>query len=143
MFKRGQAEAVGLLVLVILLLLVGFLYLRFSLRDSGKDYASVRESLAVHGLLRSLLQLEVGGERFEELIAGCYSDAGQCYTLRQRVLGIFPAVLEGGQEYRLVLKGEERTLLEEGQCRQGIVSRIPFTLEGVVYEGILTLCRRA
>ena len=140
MSKKGQAEAMGLLVLLILLLLLGFLYLRFSLRGDSKDYASVRESIAAHDLLRALLQLHVHDESFQGLTEACYYDSSSCDILQQRVQDIFESIFTKSDAYHLLLKAEDQTLLDEGTCAQGIVGRIPYTLDGVLYEGILTLC---
>ena len=137
---KGQAEAVGLLIIVILLLFLGFVFLQFQMRDNGQDYASVRQNIAAHGLLRALLQLETGEGRFQDLTAGCYYNQAQCLLLQQQVRDVFSVVLNSGQHYKLVITGEEKTLLEEGSCTQGIVNSIPFTLENVLYEGTLTLC---
>lgn len=142
MSKKGQAEAMGLLILLILVLLLGFLYLRFSLRGEDKDYASVRESIAAHDLLRALLQLNIHEESFQDLTIACYYDSASCGILRQRVQEIFGSVFTGPNTYHLLLKAEDQTLVDEGTCSQGIVGRIPYTVDGVLYDGILTLCGR-
>ncbi len=141
--KKGQAEAMGILILLIIILLLAFLYLRFSLRGDNKDYASVRESIAAHDLLRALLQLHIREESFQELTVGCYYDSASCDLLRQRVKSIFTNIFTGPETYHLLLKAEDQTLVDEGTCSQGIVGRIPYTVDGVLYEGILTLCGRS
>ena len=138
--KKGQGEAAGLLVIVILLIFIGFIYLRFSMRGSGSDYSNVRESMQARGLLLALLQLETGEERFKDGIANCYYNDNECLKLQQKIKDVFGSVLNGGQDYHIILQGEDKILVDAGDCKQGIVSAMPFTLEGVFYEGRLTLC---
>jgi len=141
MFKRGQGEVVGLLVLVILLIFVGFLYLKFSLPGGKDTSSSIRQSLAASGLLHALVMYETGGERFVEWVSACAHDMQQCSVLHDHLEGIFAVVVETGQEYRFVLKEEQHIFLEMGTCSSGIISRVPFTFEGELYEGLLTFCR--
>ena len=138
--KKGQGEAAGLLVIVILLIFIGFIYLRFSMRGSGSDYSNVRESMQARGLLLALLQLETREERFKDGIANCYYNDNECLKLQQRIKSVFGNVLNQGQDYHIILQGEDKVLADIGDCKQGIVSTMPFTLEGVFYEGRLTLC---
>ena len=140
-YRKGQSEAVGLLVIVILMIFIGFIYLRFSLRGGGNDYQSVRQSIEARGLLHALLQLETNGMNFQDEVAACYYDSTQCLSLEQKIQDIFQAILQGDYNYHLILTGEDRALVDKGNCQQGIVSRVPFTFEGVFYEGTLVLCR--
>ncbi len=140
--KRAQSEAVGLLVIVIILIFMGFIYLRFSLHGNSNDYESVRQSIEAHGLLRALLQLDVKGENFEDGVSACYYDAAACIALEQQIKSAYNAALGADEDYKLTIIGEEKQLLDVGGCEDGIVSRVPFTVEGVFYEGKLILCRK-
>lgn len=143
MLRRGQTEAVGLLVLVILLAFLGLLYLRLSMASQGGEYQDVRSNLQAQGLLRALLYLETGNERFEDMIIDCYYEKVQCQMVEERVKDIFSVALKDDQDYRLTLAGGDEMLVQAGGCRGGIVSSLPFTAEGVLYEGKLALCRRS
>ena len=144
MFKarKGQTEVVGLLIIVILLIFIGYIYLQFSIAGKDDGYEDVRQSIYASGFLRALLDYNGGGEGFQELVSYCYYDASECDSLRIMVVEVFSGVLKGDEDYKLVLTGDERNILEIGGCERGVVSRIPYTLEGVFYEGVLMLCRK-
>ncbi len=137
---RGQAEVLGLLFLVILVIFAGFLYLRFAARGEGSEYADVRQSMEASSLLRALLQFESRGESFEGWVEECAVEAGACEELEERVEEIFGDVLRDGEDYLFVLRMEGEELVRTGDCTKGIVSTVPFTQEGELYEATLTLC---
>jgi len=141
-FLRAQGEIVGLLVVVILLIFLGFVYLTFSLRGQGSEYSDVRYHLQAQGLLAALLSLDTGGERFQDLLASCYSTQETCSALEGRVREVFQAALREDEDYHLTLHGGGTLLVDAGGCGTGITSSIPFSFERVFYEGTLLLCRK-
>ena len=148
MFKlktKAQSEAVGLLIIVVLLIFMGFIYLKFSLNsnsNSATPYQSARQSIEAHGLLRAFLQLEIRHESSEDKISSCSTNRATCQSLQQWVQDVFYAALQADEDYRLTLMEEGKLLLDAGGCQTGMVSQIPFSVEGVFYEGKLILCNK-
>jgi hypothetical protein len=140
MRRRGQAEVVGLLVIVIILIFLGFIYLRFSISGGNDGYQSVRQSVEAQSMLQALLLYDVKEWHFKGMVSSCYYDSSTCSGLDQLLQDIFGVILKEGQDYHLVLWGEEAVFYESGVCERGIVSRIPFTFDRVFFEGSLVVC---
>ncbi|MDP1694233.1 MAG: hypothetical protein Q8L34_01715 [Candidatus Woesearchaeota archaeon] len=138
--KRGQMEMVGLLVIVILLLVLGVLFLKFSVTPKSTTLADSRSSLESTRLLQALVLTTIQGKSFQEYAVACSEDSAACTVLRQEIENIFTILLKKGQKYSFYLLYNDQNILRLEQCTLGVVSSYPFTAIGGFYEVQLRLC---
>lgn len=139
--KRGQMEVVGLLVIVILLLVIGLLVLRFSVRSNSSGATiDARSSLESTRLLQALSLTTIQGKSFQDSVVDCSHDAADCQTLRHEIESIFSVTLKKGQKYSFYLVEEDQKLITIEQCPVGVLSSYPFSTAGGFYEAQLRLC---
>ncbi len=139
--SRAQAEVLGLLVIVIILIFIGVIYLRFTLATEAAPYSSVRTSIEASNLLFALMDVNIGAFSIREDISSCTETPSTCITLQNNIEDIFYSVLQEEENYRLkIITEDETVIIDMGDCTRGIVSTYPFTQEGVFYEAALTLC---
>ncbi len=139
MLRKGQSEAVGLLVIVILLVFIGFLYLRFGLQGKPDTLQDARQSIEANGLLRALLLLDTKDFSFQDEVSMCHTSSS-CDHLESVVQDVLATSLRPDILYTFSLFAEDEPLLALGNCTLGIMSRVPFTVDGVFYEASLQLC---
>jgi hypothetical protein len=137
--RKGQSEAIGLLVIVILLVFIGFLYLRFGLSGKPDTLNDARQNIEANGLLRALLLLEMENFSFQEEVSFCHTTSS-CEDLKGVVEQVLSTSLRADMTYMFSLFAENQPLLTIGDCNLGIMSRVPFTVDGVFYEASLRLC---
>ncbi len=138
--KRGQMEVVGLLVIVILLLVIGLIVLRFSLRPASTTLTDTRSSLESTRLLQALVLTTIQGISFQEHAAACSTSSTACSRLGQELEDIFSVILKQGQQSSFYLLSEDQNIFSFDNCPLGVFSSYPFTHQGVFYEVKLRLC---
>ncbi len=138
--RRGQAEAVGLLVIVLLLLAAGLIVLRFSVQPSSTTLADTRSSLESTRLLQALILTTIHDKPFQEHAAACSTTPSTCFILRKEIENIFTILLKKGQRYSFFLTYQEQNILIIDQCPVGVLSSYSFAQDGGFYELKLRLC---
>jgi hypothetical protein len=141
--KKAQAEVVGLLVIVILLLFVGVIFLRFYLIKPDTSYASSRSSLEAGNVLNALIQVHIKGIPFADSVDDCYSDPVACQSLEGELSALFTAILKPGQQYTFSVSSEGVDVVaveSQNGCATGIVSTYSFIESGVFYDARVRLC---
>lgn len=139
--RKGQTEVAGLLVIVVLLLVVGVIFLRFRLFDSGQDFAEVRSSVEASRLLKAALRLKTDSLALHELLSQCYEEQ-QCEAFREELGKVIRANLLPQEDFTYFLEVDRVELLRFGGCTRGIVGSSFTVREGVLYESRLVLCRK-
>lgn len=140
MRKRGQVETVGLLVIVLLLIVIGILVLRFSLRSPSSSLPDTRSSLESTHLLQALVLTTIQGDSFADHSQRCSTDRNACLLFQQELERVFSLLLQKGQKYSFSLHLSDQDLFTLGRCSTGVVSSYPFTAGGGFYEASLRLC---
>ena len=140
LFRRGQAEVVGLLVIVLLLLFIGVIFLRFYLLDAGSSLASTRQHLDTQQLLQGITRLDYQGTSFAAAVADCHLDAASCSFLTTMLADLFTTVLRPGTTYQFTVLAEEDAVLRIGTCERGIVSTATVSFQDAFYDLRLRLC---
>ena len=139
--KRGQAEVVGLLIIVVLLVFIGMIFLRFYLLNPPSTALSTaRTSLETNNFLIAIMQTTLGQKQLTEHASTCYNKQSTCPTLQKDLLDIFSLVLKPGQKYAFMLKTAEKPFLELGNCETGIASTYSFVEDTIFYDATLKLC---
>ena len=140
--RKGQSETMGLLVIVILFIVIGMIYLRFRLADTGNDYGDVRNSIEANNLLKAVMKLKIGGIDVNEMIWNCHEEADKCRMLERELDSAFKSSLSERLNFGYVLKANELEILRFGECSLGIVGSFIAVRDGVVFESRLTLCNK-
>ena len=70
MMKKGQMEAIGLVIIVFLVVIIGLFSIRFM--DGGSDdEIDIYYSIKVNNLVNAIYKSDVGGQSFSSLARGC------------------------------------------------------------------------
>lgn len=138
--RKGQSEVMGLLVIVILFIVIGMIYLRFRLADTGSNYGDVRNSIEANNLLKAVMKLKIEGTDVNEMIWNCHEEADKCRILERELDNAFKSSLSERLDFGYVLKANEGEILRFGGCSLGMVGSFIAVREGVVFESRLTLC---
>ena len=137
---RGQAEVIGLLVIVLLLVVAGLFLLRLSIQPPSTTLTDTRSSLESTRLLQALALTTIQDKSFQEHVVACSAGENACIFLRQEIEAIFKIILKKGQKYSFFLVYEDSNILSLDHCPVGVLSTYPFALQGGFYEAKLRLC---
>ena len=147
--KKAQVEMIGIVLLVVVILIGGIFYLRFSLEDASTAPSSnVRVTQAYH-LVNALANLPLCEQRsFKEALIACANSQTFCnqdgcsYLKRELPLLIDPILHERiGTGYSFEATTNEKSFISFGKCKTGVNSP-PFVLNdnGRHYEVSFKLC---
>lgn len=132
---KGQSELVGLLVIVVLLIVVGIVYLRFSsYKEQG--YQELRSSTTANNILRAIAAYNIEGYEFDAASYGCY--AGDCQGLNIAAEIVNASI--GLREYGFWIEAEGKEIYRDKSCSVGILASYPFTYEDIFFEAKLKIC---
>ncbi|MEK6936673.1 MAG: hypothetical protein AABW58_01225 [Nanoarchaeota archaeon] len=143
--KLGQAEMIGLAILVVILVVILVIALNFNFKPND-DKADLRKNLIANNLLNALIKQQ-GKVNIKELIDECYSEKrrnvnnGQnCLKLENELNNVFLAVLVN-RDYKVNLRANEDSFFSGGSCNRGITSTLyRFKEKGTLFTANLTIC---
>ena len=138
---NGQAEVVGLMVIVIILIVIGVIYLRFASIKEISSYPELRTNIEVNNLLRALVKLKIENMTMSDVLYDCYRDTG-CDYLRNNIEDVLESVLKLDEDYRFTLLADDVEVIGFGNCNKGLLGSFPFVKHEVYLETRLTLCRK-
>ncbi|HZX12630.1 MAG TPA: hypothetical protein VFE88_04210 [Candidatus Nanoarchaeia archaeon] len=151
--KQGQAELIGLVIIIVLILIGALFYLRFSIFDQDKparELSTLRVTQATN-LMNSLLELELCQRPFKEAVLHCHrqpQDAycgakNACATLTDELRPVFDELFKNniGVDYAFTVQTKEEDVLHFGSCETGTTSP-PFRIQTdkTPYLSFLRLC---
>jgi len=137
---KGQAEIVGLMVIVIILIVIGVIYLRFALIKEKSAYPEIRTNIEVNNLLRALVKLKIGNLTMSNALYECYRGA-DCYKVEDGVKDALSNVLKPEENFKFILLADDNEILVFGNCNKGLLASFPFVKHEAYLETRLTLCR--
>lgn len=143
--KKGQAEIIGLAILVVILVFILVIALNFSFKTKDTR-ADLRKSLIANNLLNAIIK-EEGKVNVKEIINNCYSEKkrdinnGQnCLKLNTEISKIIKIIL-GEKDYLMMINAEEIGFFKQGNCERGIESiQYRFKVEGNTFAAKIRLC---
>ena len=138
---KGQAEIVGLAVIVIMLLVIGVIYVRFALIKERSQYGEIRTNIEVNNMLRALVKLKIANLTMSDALYDCYRQIG-CDNLRDNIEDALSAVLKPDEDYKFILLADENTIISFGKCNKGLLRSFPFVKHEAYLETRLTLCQK-
>ena len=143
--RRGQAELLGLVFIVLLLILALLFYVKFGGQDNGSSI-EVRSNIRVNNMLNSLMLVSVGDEQMKDVLirdCGEYHDDSNCNDVRDLMKELLDRMKEKDREnYELELSGG---LIGDSigiGCSEESISATPaiFSKKGQKYVVKLKLC---
>ncbi len=142
MLKRGQSEIVGLLMIVILLVVIGLIYLRFSLSKQPSGYSDVRSSIEANNLLKAVMKLTVNETSVPDLVEECYQTPSSCVHLGNELALAIASNIKPQEDFKLVIKADDKEILRQGTCEVGMAGSYITVREGVIFESKLFICSK-
>src|SRR3989344_1612974 len=110
--RKGQTEIIGLVVVIILLIVIGFIYLSFSLMPK-QDSAVIRKGVEVSNMLNAILKYTpdgCSGDSVNDIIVDCRSNLPVCGDLNcnsflaTQIRDIIITLIDGRTTYEFAVK---------------------------------------
>ena len=142
--KLGQVEAVGLVVIVILITLIGLFVAKFSLTSNDSNFdVDIRDNVLANNILNSVLQLTKGNESMLDSITKC-KERENCEELGDEIKEIMGKI--GYNEDKFILSAEsgKDKLFEMGKCDGDMFAASPYKIRRnmITYTIKFVLCRK-
>ena len=138
---KGQAEVVGLMVIVIILIVIGVIYLRFVFIKEKSAYPEIRTNIEVNNLLRALVKLKIGNLTMVDALYNCYRNT-ECNIIENEIKNILTSILRPNEDYKFILLADDNEILAFGNCNKGLLGSFPFVKHEAYLESKLILCRK-
>ena len=129
MFKKGQVETLGLVVIVLLLAFLGLLFLKYSGSDKvGSDDKFL--AIKANNFLNAIKYLSVEGNNFEYFLADCcVGNSDSCGIVQEVVLSSM-AYLDEGSYFGLTCFNGQESNFGDANCEIGLSSETFVLLSG-------------
>jgi hypothetical protein len=136
MVKKGQIEAMGLVIILVLLVLLGLFFLKYS----GKEEVDSDRFLTIraNNFLNSLRQVSIGVNSFEDLALECCA-GGNCGNVGPRVSANGDGYLDEDFYFELKCADESTPVVKSTNCASTVASGHVVLVSGD--EMFVRLCR--
>ena len=133
--RRGQAEIIGLVVIVLLLVFALIFFVKFKSSDDENEGKLIRSNLRANSALNALMKVHIENDakkrQMKDLIEECVSMFVGCddavnnltYYLNDNDNGIF-----NNEKYRLIVSEGDKDLISLGKTCRNSISASPFIL---------------
>jgi len=136
--RKGQNEAIGLVVIVILIVVIGLFGIRFYAASNKQDERNEFYSTKANNLVNAVLKASVCDRDMEEAITACCENMDFCEqdacTFVEKEVGKMLKSL--GEE----TKFEVKSCFSVGSCNYGISSSTFLVNNG--YEASVIICKK-
>ena len=139
--RRGQTEVVGLIVIVLLLLIVGVIFIRFSLLEKPDVYSDLRTNIQASNLLNAIMKADSEMGRLSNVMAGCREKKEDGRYFEGEVKQIIRGSLDIRTDFNFLGYGDGKEIINIGGCKTGVYSSYPYTRDNVFYEAKLKICK--
>ncbi|HLD02846.1 MAG TPA: hypothetical protein VJC07_04060 [Candidatus Nanoarchaeia archaeon] len=139
--KKGQTEAIGLMAIVVLILVIGVIFLKFSLGKTDLK-PDLRLNIENTNLLRAMMKTTINEDKqVSEALLDCNFDSAQCDPAKTGIKGILDSVLKKNETYKFTVTADNREIMSLGTCEgPGIVASHQLSKEGTFLEAKLKAC---
>lgn len=142
--KLGQVEAIGLVVIVILITVIGLFVAKFSLDSSNSDMdLDIRDNILANNILNAVLQLTKDNGSMMDEIMNC-EERKNCEELGNEIKDIMGWI--GYKENTFILNAEsgKSRLFEIGRCEGGFFAASPYKIRKnmITYTIRFMICRK-
>lgn len=138
---KGQTETVGLIVIVLLLLIVGVIFIRFSLLEKPEVYSDLRTNIQASNLLNAIMKADSERGKLKEVMAGCRENKEDCSYFENEIKKIVKNLFDAGTNFDFAGYGDGKEIIKIEGCKAGIYSSYPYTKDNVFYEAKLRICK--
>ncbi len=138
MVKKGQIEAIGLVVILILLVLLGLFFIKYS----GKDEIDNDRFLSsrANNFLNSLRQVSIGASSFEDFaLECCVGDSSSCGDIESSMEANGGSYLDEDFYFELKCADESTPVVKTTSCASTVASGHVVLISGD--EMFVRLCR--
>lgn len=138
--KKGQTEMMGLLMIVVLILVIGVIFLKFSLgkQDLKPD---LRTNVQTTNLLRAVMKASLNDGSVSDAIIDCSMDNTLCNQIRDKIREILGISIGAGKTYSFTANNDNGEILNIGTCQgTGIVASNQINEKGSFVEAKLKVC---
>ena len=121
MSNRGQIETLGLVVIIILVMFLGFIFLKYS----GKEDISSEDkflSIKANNFLSSIKQLTIGNNNFEYFAIDCCGGNSLSCTSVSEAVVYSMGYLEEASDFKLTCFSGSEYPVVVGDCEFGVTS---------------------
>ncbi|MFH0936340.1 MAG: hypothetical protein V1815_01520 [Candidatus Woesearchaeota archaeon] len=136
--KKAQTEILGIAIIIVLLLIFGVFYLKFSSNNSTL-IPEMRTNVQTNNLLQALLKINIKNEPFDSLIYKCYSEK-DCDTLNKELPKLIALSLSNETQYKFTISADNKPFFSLGSCSSGIVANYPITKNNIIFDTNLLVC---
>ncbi len=136
--KKAQTEILGIAIIIVLLLIFGVFYLKFS-SNNPTLIPELRTNVQTNNLLQALLKINIKNESFDSLIYKCYSEK-DCDTLNEELPKIIALSLSNETQYKFTISADNKPFFSLGSCSLGIVANYPITKNNIIFDTDLLVC---
>lgn len=139
--KKGQTEMIGLLVIVVLILVIGVVFLRFSVGKPSDLKADLRTNIQTTNLLRAVMKANIDDRSVADAILECSANSAQCDEVKAGIKEILDISIGKGREYSFTATIEDREIMSIGTCQDvGIVASYQASRKGTLIDSKLKVC---
>lgn len=137
----------GLLIIVVLLILIGIIFVRFSMREQPNIMAEMRTNIKTTNLLTAITHTSLCDEySFSDAIIYCFNTnnddlCGQpsCTFIREEIPRIMQLAVPNTQ-YQFIAAADTRNFINIGTCKQGKVADYKVHQDDILFTIKLKLC---
>jgi hypothetical protein len=136
--KKAQTEILGIAIIIVLLLVFGVFYLKFSSNNQNL-VPEMRKNIQTNNLLQALLKININNEPFDDLVYKCYSKK-DCDILKREIPNIIALALNAETQYNFIISTNNKPFFSLGTCSSGITAYNPITKNNIDFDISLLIC---
>src|SRR3989344_2389321 len=125
--NKGQAEIVGLVVVVLLLIFALIFFIKVRSGDDDNETQLIRANFKVNSALNALMKISVGDKQMKDLIDDCVLGTNACEGDLRNKLEHYLEDSENGlfkdKKYQFIISREQDDLISLGSgCKENITA---------------------
>ena len=156
MGKKGQAEIIGLVVVVLLLIFALVFFVKIKSQGEDKEVRLIRSNLRANSALNALMKVNIGKDQMKDLIAECFFSDSECSDVENALNDKLGMVFEDEPYYFALMERDQDgekvkgynvansgyvEMKFGGECNSGGIRASPFIFRGSSgRKAILELC---
>ena len=128
--KRGQAEIIGLVVVVLLLVFALIFFIKVKTSGDENESQLIRSNLRANSALNALMKVHIENDdekrQMKDLIEECILNSDECNNAKIKLEDHLDSVFSDEKEYHLVVSEGGTDLFSIGKGRKSSISASPF-----------------
>ena len=128
--KRGQAEIIGLVVVVLLLVFALIFFIKVKTSGDENESQLIRSNLRANSALNALMKVHIENDdekrQMKDLIEECILNSDECNNAKIKLEDHLDSVFSDEKEYHLVVSEGGTDLFSIGKGCKSSISASPF-----------------